>query len=349
MGGPSDGSGAPPAPDDFIGRALAGALDHPRELELCLVAAQLQGDVAGMRRLFAALYDPAAPRLSRDPGDHTPFLRFFRTEGALDLLEAHYAAVDPPAPGAPPRPLVVLPSQPRSASRFIVDALRRAYALPTLPTVDLPVDGLAPTASWTLLRRRLEAMRAGGGLPHCHAAASPRNLETLRAIGITRLCVTVRDPRQGFFSVLRVMMPPVEEDAMQELVAFGARLTPAIAAAGREDRAEAYLHAMYPDYLDWLAGWIDAADRDPGIRLMRFEDMVRDARAHIETIGRHCGLEPVARASGAARAPGAIRAFHESRRAGETDEFRRALPPRFLSILQELTPQAILDRLDWPR
>lgn len=338
MGGsPSDGGAG-----DFIGRALSGVLNHPRELELCLVAAQLQGDVDGMRALFEALYDPAGPRLSRDPGDHTPFLRFFRTEGALDLLEAHYGAIEAPA-AERPRPLAILPSQPRSASRFVVDTLRRVYGLPGLPTVDLPVDGRAPTGSWTLLRRRLQALRAGGGLPHCHAAASPRNLETLHLLGIDRLCVTVRDPRQGFFSALRVMLPPVPEDAMQELVAFGALLTPAVAAADRADRAEMYLRATYPDYLSWVTGWIEAADRDPGIRLMRFEDMVRDVASHIETIGHHCRLEPVA------RAPGAIQASHASRREGATDEFRRALPARYLDILQELTPQPLLDRMDWPR
>lgn len=302
----------------------------------------MAGDEDGMRALFMRLYDPAAPRLSRDPGHHTSLLRFVRTHKAIDLFEAHYAHVTCRPRAAGKRPLVVVPSQPRSASRYVVDSLRRLYDLPALPTIDFPVDGLAPTSSWTILRRRLSTLRRVGGLPHCHAAASPRNLETLRSVGVDRLCVTVRDPRQGFYSEMRPLIEPAMSTDIDELLPFGLHLTREIAQSDRPRRAEMYLRSLYPDYLRWLHGWITAADSDPRIRLMRFKDMVRDPDRHLRTIGRHYGLEPVQRVT-------ALSTTHPTRRKGAIDEFRRALPPRLLGLLQDMTPQALLDRMDWPR
>lgn len=316
-------------------------------LQLGLMVTRLKNDELGGRALFARLVDRDQPMMPRDPGRASALLQFFDLSGCLDLLERHFETDSVLADGAPTdvgeRHLVIIPGQPRSASRSIVAAVRERFGLPPLPTVDIPLMGRQPFSSWTLLARRLMHLRRRGGLPHTHAAVTARNLRTLDSMGASRLCVTVRDPRQGFYSYLHGWLEEMRRDRAIGLYFMGARLTRDMLRATPDQLAETCIRATYPDYLRWLEGWVALSEQTRDVRLVRFEDVAEDPAAQIDAVGRHLGLTPVP-GSGPAHALPAV-----TRRRGQTDEFRRALPRPLLALLQELTPQRLLDRCGWPR
>lgn len=334
-------------------QALAEEIDGRdwNALQLGLMVTRLRSDEPGVRRLLSRLVAADRALMPLDPGRASAMLQFFDLSDCVDVLEAHFDTDPAPADGeesnriaadGSDRRLFVVPGQPRSASRSIVEAVRRRFGLSPLPTVDVPLVGRRPFSSWTLLARRLARLAPLGGLPHTHAAASAANLRTLRSIGVHHICVTIRDPRQGFYSYLNGWLEHVRRDRAVGLYFMGSFLTPEMISAGPERLAEACIRARYPDYLRWLDGWVALSEETRRIRLVRFRDVVEDPTAQLDAIGRHLGLE-AASGSAVAELPAA------TRRRGQTDEFRHALPRPLTALMQELTPQRLLDRCGWPR
>ena len=191
------------------------------------------------------------------------------------------------------------------------------------------------TRGWNFERVIPEALWQFAGLPNAiggtHMPAERLHLNMLHEVGITRIAILVRDPRDACVSWLHHLNRP------------GVRSVPwhdgAHIAAGMisknyremtlpEQFADIFARS-YPAFEDWLRGWARAIDTDSRFEfhVMRYEDFIADQRRELRRLfgffGHH--LEPVLPAIGSDRDAGVDPVTHFRR--GIVGTFRDEVPP----------------------
>jgi len=183
--------------------------------------------------------------------------------GQADMQPRRLAAR---ARGVPP---IVIATQPKSGSVFMLNTLGEGLDCPStlvVPLEHLDVFGPSPT--------RLAEVAGGGVVCVDHLFANAETLDAMRAAGLTRLVVHLRDPRAATLSWCHNLVDaPYVSIPSRERVRRRVTRTPA---------------SFEADYLDWLPlwcrfqeDWLRAVDEGvPGLDLMRtdFEDLA-DERA----------------------------------------------------------------------
>lgn len=223
-------------------------------------------------------------------------------------------------------PSVILVTQGKAASIPVANIFNSGFHLPSVMYSLVAEEVIESWAS---------DFARGGACYTTHLHPRRVNIERLKRIGIKKIIIHVRDPRQTLLSMVHhVTMYP---DQLPGLVRSG---------FGKLAIAD-QLNEMIGFYIErilWIQGWLDA-EADLDILFSTFEDFVRDrdafTRRYIDYYGGH--EEHFSWQNATHAQPGVDQHF----RSGRTDEWREVFPKREAAFLTACIPQAMRDRFNW--
>lgn len=193
----------------------------------------------------------------------------------------------PPRLTERPTPSILFVTMYKSGTDYISSKVSDALGLPVvrIMTIDAPTE-IIP--SW------LDHFSTRGGLCVHHLPATPETLGQLRAKNISRVWVSLRDPRQSFLSAFHF-----EEKLVNDGSAEGRMLSTGMPAGYSgmtlEERLESRCRGELGKYFGhWAARWIEAAeDAQTGqsIHFSTYEQMLADEDAFFRSFAEYFGFD----------------------------------------------------------
>jgi len=221
-------------------------------------------------------------------------------------------------------PSILLATLPKSGSLYLWSTIAKSLeapmfrvALPRGPTEDELVPGL------------VDVFAKGGLCAQQHLSPSPENIEILKARGIKRMLLHIRDPRQATVSWwlynLRIGASRPRERSRAEI-------------------EEHLWSAYFAPAAKWVTDWIEIVDRDPDISIMLStqEQLSADAPGLVGSILDFFGV-PSARYSLDIAAKTDATHF----RKGSKDEWLGFFSEDFKRRSTDLVPNDIAERFGW--
>jgi len=173
----------------------------------------------------------------------------------------------------------------------------------------------------------------GGACYSTHLEPTTANVRRLKAAGIDKVIVHVRDPRQSLLSMVHhVTRYP---DQMPELARSNFHECPI-------DEQIDCMIGFYFSRINWIQGWLEA-ESELNILFSTFEDFVLDRTAFTRRCLAFYGHEDNFSCDDAMNADG-----DQHFRLGRTDEWREVFPKAKAEFLTSIIPTAILERFGWP-
>lgn len=219
-----------------------------------------------------------------------------------------------PADAAAERFIIFVNTLPKSASRFVVHSLRRAYRAKTA----VIVGGQFPNAAMS--RGVLQRLRSGTFIAQEHVAPDHFNRMVIEE-QIPRMILHVRDPRQVIISWAHHLD---EQIAKGNRIALATRQIPAdYASYPLAQKLDFVIDNHLSMFANWLRTWCKVLDggtlRIP-VLLTRFEDMTANPAGFFARIVAFYGVEPANPIDPSRPEPGQMHF-----RAGKVDEWRTVM------------------------
>ena len=237
-------------------------------------------------------------------------------------------------------PTLLLVTLPKSASETIWNRLAAGLGL---PTTHLSL-GLFPHCC--LLPSRLRRAAVGGLSAKEHILPSTHNLESLREVGLTRLLVHLRDPRQAVLSWAHFVSGDVAHRRMGAV--WRSTVPPrAVLERGFPAVLDWCIDRVLPLYVRFAEAWVaraDKADSPWRVRILTFERFLREPTAYMEEVLEHFAIDPALFDSEAAAAAAS---FHQRR--GRPDEWREVFTRAQKARARRILPAELCERFGWPR
>jgi hypothetical protein len=212
----------------------------------------------------------------------------------------------------------------KSASHPVANIFNSGFNLPSF----------AYSLSWAAVVDSFARDYARGGACYStHLEPTSENIRRLKAAGIDKVIVHVRDPRQSFLSLLHhVARYPDEFPELAQGEFYGRPI---------DDQIGQLLGRFFAR-ISWIQGWIDA-ESELNIMFSTFEDFVRDRpafmRRYLEFYGgddKHFSWENAMNAGGDHRF-----------RAGRIGEWREVFPAKHADFLTAVIPLTMRQRFGW--
>lgn len=289
---------SPPTPG-ILGLAAAAAL---REKEPSLVlrfaaaAERLEpGNPVHARTVFealirlgaateaiAALRRQATAERFQNLGSVTDLCRLAGLTGHADWIPQFIERLGVPDQIAAGQPLLFV-SMPKSASATISGTIAARLGCEMIGLgADLP-DWCGFPDPWLnedllglFAKRRIMLLS--------HAAALPCNERALKLFP-RPIVVHLRDPRDALVSLFEMAETFHPVQALRFLF-----MRPDYAALSRRQRLDALRAQVYPQYVRWIAGWLQRSREDPGaVRFSCFENFIKDQEGTLSDLARSFG------------------------------------------------------------
>lgn len=173
----------------------------------------------------------------------------------------------------------------------------------------------------------------GGACYTTHLRPTARNVARLKASGIPKIVVHVRDPRQAMLSAIHHMRRYTDQNS--NTVDWETSQLP--------DQIDTLMET-YLGSIGWISGWLGAGT-ELDIHYSTFEEYVTDEAAFIERYLAYYGAprEHFNLAHATQRQAGTD--YHLRR--GEIDEWREVFPKDVVARLTSLLPNALAERFGW--
>jgi len=294
---------------------------------------------------------PAAlGQMAQDAAKDLAHLCALTGRGSLDFehprtgvrIRVTRARAERPAARAPEplREAILLCPLPKSASLYLHDTLARTLDFDRVTICDHRFPS-------HVVPRLAPRLRFAGAVCHSHLAPSPRNL-VLLGYWLTRMVVHVRDPRQVAVSALHHARRVQSEQGSFATLVGGSPLPDRFFEWDEPAQLDHVIERVMPDMVEWLNGWLDAADNPdfrPRIRFSRFEDFQHDNERFVRDLVEWYGID-WARCRFRPRPP---REGQLHFRKGAREEWREVLSPDQQRRLNALIGARLSERFGWPR
>lgn len=237
--------------------------------------------------------------------------------------------------GLPPMLITTLP---KSASESIWNRLAEGLGL---AQSHLSI-GLFPDCC--ILGPRVQEFAQGGVVSKEHVPASKHNLEMLRAAGIRRTLVHLRDPRQAVVSWAHFVSSDV---SMRLLAPIWRKIVPpaSLLAQGLSAVIDWSVEHYLKLQVEWVQGWVKAAEAEtegPEILFLDFEGFRRDPDDYLAQVLAFFRVAPDAFDPERGAAAEDIHL-----RRGDTDEWRQALSKAQQDRALEIMTPELCRRFGW--
>lgn len=231
-------------------------------------------------------------------------------------------------------PAICLNTIPKSGTMYLRNAFSKALNMPSIHiSVELfPEDRLVP--NWAALHCR------GGCMSVQHMDGGRDKIDALRALGLDRIWVHVRDPRQTLVSMYHYANsgnPGVATEIDATYYEYSV-----------EQRVDAHI-GYFPNLVKWMRSWKNAAESESnGMRILvtRHEDLRRDTPGFFDEV---CAFFDVDRAAFTPELISPPRSGNLHFRKGETSEWRRVFTASQQARLNEMLPDDLIQFFDWER
>jgi len=333
-------------------RVLTLAPRHPRALTMLGTIAYQQGDEAlgdaYIERAIEVLEGVAGEDAGQAAGLANLLLARGRTSEALTLLAGLELPLNPiratpeafaerrAGAQAAGRPAMLITTVPKSASESIWNRLAAGLGL-AQSHVSI---GLFPDCA--LVPARVRDLAAGGIIAKEHIAPTPYNLDSLRAAGIDRLVVHLRDPRQATLSWAHFVRDDVGKRPLGPI--WRKIVPPArVLEAGLEAVVDWCVEHYLPRLIDFARDWAEVQAKPAGglaVRCLSFEQYVANEAAYLREV---LDLYDLDQAGFAAE----TRAETVHWRKGETAEWRSVFTAAQRRRAQRQMPAGLAGRFGW--
>ncbi len=234
-------------------------------------------------------------------------------------------------------PAILVNTLPKTASESIWNKLAQGLGMAQCHvSIGLFPDCCAVPA-------RVQQLATGGISAKEHLPATPHNLATLVAAGISRIVMHVRDPRQATLSWAHFVRNDIGKRPLGPL---WRRIVPPADVLDDSVRAQIDWHiANYlPIVVGYIGEWVAAAE-DPGngieIRFLTFEEFKRDPADYYARVLEFLDIDAAMFAADA-------NAEVVHLRKGETDEWRGTFKPIQRDRAWDKIPPPLAKRFGWP-
>ena len=338
-------------------KLLAGMPHHAPALSMLASIAYLEGDdIQAEAYLDTALgsYRQAVAYKPEDFGLRAGLVNLLLASDRVEEAESHlpdlYLPLNPlrvdrdtfaqrraagQAAGLPP---VVFNTIPKSASESIWNRLAEGLGM---GQCHLSI-GLFPNC--LAVPYRVNEVAGGGISSKEHLAPCPFNVATLRAAGIERLLVHLRDPRQTTLSWAHFVRDDISKTMLGPLWRQSCPPAPVLN-AGFDAILDWCIDHYLPRVVDFMTGWTALAeDRDAGLAVdfQTFEAFRADPDAYFGRVLDVYGLDRNTHAV-------AREAEDVHLRKGAVDEWREVFTPAQKKKAAAALGAPLRDRFDWPK
>lgn len=262
------------------------------------------------------------------------FSGFLLEDGSAGIRAQAAAARERQIPG------MLFVAMQKSASEYLRDLFVQAFDVPIVyPNVgSIPKDRLAPSV--------LTFLKSGGAFARLHSDGAPENIRSLQEAGFGQVVVHCRDPRQVTLSWLEMMRRISEQEFSYSLTMYHPHVPGDFRSWQPERQADWAIDNYLPGQVSWLSQWREAA-KDPSAMIVftRFEDLLENETALIETLAGSFGVDP---APVVARAAEIQKERQRNYRSGQTEEWRQAFLPAQTSRIAEIVPAGLMESFAWP-
>lgn len=205
--------------------------------------------------------------------------------------------------------------------------------------------------NWTqgyLLPSWLAKFMLGGASCHTHMKPSPYNLRVMAELGVDRIWVHVRDPRQAVLSAFHHSRGrgQGEGEIGEERRRRERGISDKLHELDRQDDSSLalwpYIAKNLPWMADWIACWTKASELGwLEVLFTRHEDLVNRKTSMLRQVVAFFGGDPQL-------VPEGDRRYPEDRfRKGGLDEWRTELTAEQQRDATRMLPSGLLDRFDW--
>ena len=264
-----------------------------------------------------------------------PYLRLAdRCDGFLQKQEEAIAAR---------LPCIFMNTMPKSGSVYIHRRLSSGLGVP-----------FSRIAVGTMLQERIvpswaEQVARGGALTQQHADATATNLYALKASGMTKVIVHVRDPRQATLSLVHHFRLGYREQELHWQKLSMCPYCPEFDILRFERQVQWTFEHYYARYVQWIEDWIRASDDTShglDILLVTYEDFHADEHAYFQRLLTFLDMTP----DEFLQQPNTSKktaAFHY--RKGMVDEWRQVCTNEQQEWMQTLLTDDVVARFGWTR
>jgi tetratricopeptide (TPR) repeat protein len=252
-----------------------------KNLSDVLIHRQDDLEAADYRRIASALHALGRAKEANDILDaavrRNPALPIYRDP---DFLTKQQAARDRDMPA------MLINTQFKSASAFIVTRLADGLHLPRCYVTQVGLSRKDIIPSW------LDLLAKGGAICQQHLPADPDVLRALDGVGIDRIVVHTRDPRQSMISAIHHFCKLFSNNTYETTV-FTSRLPTDFRQWSFNSQVDYYLDEFFTNDAYWISDWrrVVAERTFSGrILLTSYEKFHRDNRTYFEDVLNFYGV-----------------------------------------------------------
>jgi len=239
--------------------------------------------------------------------------------------------------GIPPMLLLTMPS---AGSQYIVYHLASCFNVSRFNTAvnSYPHSVFSPGL--------LKDFSRGGAIDTSHAHFNDANFNALVDAGLSKMVLSVRDPRQAFLSFFYLLEEAAWFDRRRHYIS----LPPEYESLPIEERIDWNIeHIYHQHWANWAMQWVEqAADPVSGlkIKIFTFEEFKRDPKKYFLGIGEFFGLDRKRLDRESLRE---YKYSNGSMIKGNNNSWRTMLTPKQIEKIQDMTPDALLNACGWLR
>lgn len=223
-------------------------------------------------------------------------------------------------------PSALLITQKKSASVTLGGEFSEGFGLPCY-TYALIFGQVIP--SWARDYAR------GGASYVTHLMPTKINIAALKAAGLSKPIVHVRDPRQTLLSWVH------------HITTYASDFPEHIANGYKDWKMDARIDAVFSDYFStvaWIEGWLEAT-KDLDVLFSTFEEFKQNPQIVVQHYLEHYGGNPAFFDASRVFVENDSTDYH--RRKGEVDEWREVMNPRQIARMNAALPLHVLERFGW--
>lgn len=250
------------------------------------------------------------------------------------------------APRLAQKEKVVVASLPKSGTMFIQTSLAES-----LKIENIRIFTRAPLEQRVDPEGLLKLLASENSFSSSHLAPHPENIRMLRHAGIRKLALLARDPRDATLSYFwHLERPDIQQTSWIQLMLKGYGIIPEdYYTLSKEAKLNQLIETFYVRAQTWLHGWANVMEaKSLDILLVRFEDMIKDNRAALQSIARHFGQDTtLTLAEHANKDAGGVSLKTHFRR-GEAGAYKDELSPAQVARMHALSNPEVFSYYRWP-
>ena len=239
-------------------------------------------------------------------------------------------------------PAILFIAQIKSASEYITAILKKTFQISAYYNLSIetfPNDYLIPSA--------LCPIAEGGNIARLHADANDHNLSLLERLGINKLMIHVRDPRQATISWLHYVIKRSDDYINTARLLYTPPIPKNFLSMSFNEKLEWAIEFYYPGVISWINGWMELEKENHQnfqLKYTTFEEFANNPASFLQNMALFFGICHD-------QIPETVLSYSKETtsnfRKGLTDEWKTVYTSKQLDYMWSLMPKFMATRFNW--